>query len=171
MAHGMKKKTYTTAWHLLKPNDNVSLCDWHVCHTPPWYSDVDTTHSISVHERYFPRFPTNKFSIHRSFKVSTYFIWPSTKLEQLERLRSEDTPPPHGYPYNWVILNPKSTEDKVKVTNIYIWKQTLHATYLVKLFDKICKFQMDPTSIIEDTERTRFCPQTDRRTDRRRDKV
>ena len=34
------------------------------------------------------------------------------KLEQLERLRSEDTPPPHDYPYHWVILDPKSKEDK-----------------------------------------------------------
>ena len=42
------------------------------------------------------------------------------KLEQLERLRSEDTPPPppHDYPYHWVILDPKSKEDKVKVTNL-----------------------------------------------------
>ena len=41
-----------------------------------------------------------------------------SKLEQLERLRSEDTPqPPHDYPYHWVILDPKSKEDKVKVTN------------------------------------------------------
>ena len=46
----------------------------------------------------------------------------SNKLEQLERLRSEDTPPPppppHDYPYYWVILDPKSEEDKVKVTNL-----------------------------------------------------
>ena len=27
------------------------------------------------------------------------------------------------------------------------------------------KYEIDPMSIIEDTERTRFCPQTDRRTD------
>ena len=40
------------------------------------------------------------------------------QLEQLERLRSEDTPPPpHCYPYHWVILDPKSKEDKVKVTS------------------------------------------------------
>ena len=30
---------------------------------------------------------------------------------------------------------------------------------------------MEPTSIVEDTERTRFCPQMDRRTDRQTDKV
>ena len=36
------------------------------------------------------------------------------KLEKLERLRSEDTPPPpHDYPFYWVILDPKSKEDKV----------------------------------------------------------
>ena len=31
----------------------------------------------------------------------------------------------------------------------------------------MCKYKMDPTSIVEDTERTRFCPQTDGRTDGR----
>ena len=30
------------------------------------------------------------------------------------------------------------------------------------LLDKMCKYEMDPTSIVEDTERTRFCPQTDK---------
>ena len=46
------------------------------------------------------------------------------KVEQLERLCSEDTPPPppppppHDYPYYWVILDPESKEDKVKVTNL-----------------------------------------------------
>ena len=27
-------------------------------------------------------------------------------------------PPPHDYPYHWVILYPKSKEDKVKITNL-----------------------------------------------------
>ena len=86
--------------------------------------------------------------------------------------------PPHYYPYYWVILDPKPKEDKVKATNLknlpkfqnfWILKQTLHATHLLKLLDKMCKYEMDPTSIVEDTERTRFCPQrqTDRRTDGR----
>ena len=30
----------------------------------------------------------------------------------------EYPPPPHDYPYYWVILDPKSKEDKVKVTNL-----------------------------------------------------
>ena len=33
----------------------------------------------------------------------------------------------------------------------------------------MCKYEMDPTSIVEDTERTLFCPQTDRRMDGRMD--
>ena len=32
-----------------------------------------------------------------------------------------------------------------------------------------CKYEMDPTSIIEDTEQTRFCPQTDGQMDGRTD--
>ena len=79
-------------------------------------------------------------------------------------------PPPHDYPYYWVILDPKSKEDKVKVTNLknlpkfQILIQMLHATHLLKLLDKMCKYEMDPMSIVEDTEQTLFCPQTDRRT-------
>ena len=82
-------------------------------------------------------------------------------------------PPPHDYPYHWVILDPKSKEDKVKVTNLtnfWISKRALHATHLLKLLDKMCKYAMDPMSIVEDTERTRFCPQTDRRTDGQMDR-
>ena len=40
------------------------------------------------------------------------------KLEQLERLRSEDTPSLHDNPYYWVILDPKSKQDKFKVTKL-----------------------------------------------------
>ena len=35
----------------------------------------------------------------------------------------------------------------------------------MKLLDKVCKYEMDPVSIVEDTKQTRFCPQMDRRTD------
>ena len=83
--------------------------------------------------------------------------------------------PPHDYPYYWVILHPKWKEDKVKVTNsknlpnykFLNFKQTLHGTHPLMLLDKMWKYEMVPTSIVEDTERTRFCPQTDRRTDGR----
>ena len=48
-------------------------------------------------------------------------------------------------------------------------KRALQPTHLLKLLDKMCKYEMDPMSIVEDTERTRFCPQTDRQTDGRTD--
>ena len=51
-----------------------------------------------------------------------------------------------------------------KISNFRSLKQPLYATHLLKLLDKMCKYEMDPMSIVEDTERTRFCPQTDRRT-------
>ena len=60
------------------------------------------------------------------------------KLEQLERLRSEDTPHrlmiTHTIESYW---DPKSKEDKVEVTNLknspkfQILKQALHATHLL----------------------------------------
>ena len=46
------------------------------------------------------------------------FVLSLLKLEQLERLRSEDTPLPHDYPYYLVILDPQAKEDKVKVTTL-----------------------------------------------------
>ena len=85
--------------------------------------------------------------------------------------------PPHEYPYYWFILDPKSKHDKVKVTNVKILsklpilKQTLHATHLMKLLDKMCKYKMDLVSIVLDTELTRFCSQLDGWTDGQTDKV
>ena len=58
-----------------------------------------------------------------------------------------------------------------KITIFWILKQTLHATHLLKSLDKMCKYEMDRTIIVEDTERTRFCHPVDRRTDSRTDKV
>ena len=75
------------------------------------------------------------------------------------------SPPPHDYPYYWIIMDPKLKEDKVKVINLknlLKFQQTVHATHLLKLLDKMCKYEMDPVCIVEDTERTQFCPQTDK---------
>ena len=36
----------------------------------------------------------------------------------------------------------------------------------MKLFDKMCKFELDPAIIMKDTARTRFRPQTDAQTAR-----
>ena len=33
-----------------------------------------------------------------------------------------------------------------------------YVTHLLKLFDKICKYEMDTASIVENTEWTQFCP-------------
>ena len=49
-----------------------------------------------------------------------------------------------------------------KISNFLTLKQTLHTTHLLKLLDKMCKYKMDPMSIVEDSERTRFCRQTDK---------
>ena len=87
--------------------------------------------------------------------------WTTTKLQQLERLRCEDTPPPHNYPYYWFILYPKSKQHKVKFTNLK------NLTKL--LLDNMCKYEMDLASIVEDTGQSRFCPQVDRRVDGRTD--
>ena len=51
------------------------------------------------------------------------------------------------------------------------WKKKLLATHFKKLLDKMCKYEMDPASIVKDTELTRFCPQMDRRTGGETDKV
>ena len=37
--------------------------------------------------------------------------------------------------------------------------------HFLKLLDKMCKYEMEPANIVEDTERTQFRPQTDGQTD------
>ena len=86
------------------------------------------------------------------------------ELEQLECLRSKAA--------SWlpILLSHIGSQVKRRQRQSYKFKEIAKIsnfwilTHLLKLLDKICKYEMDPTSIIEDTERTRFCPQTDRRT-------
>ena len=63
------------------------------------------------------------------------------------------------------ILDPKTKQDKVKVKRIWEKFKFLNLkknfTHLLKLLDKMCRYEMDPVSIVEDTEQTRFCPQMD----------
>ena len=103
------------------------------------------------------------------------------KLEQLEHLRSEDTPRrlmiTHTIESYW-IPSQKKTKSKLqifkkiaKISNFWISKHALHATHLLKLLDKMCKYEMDLMGIVEDTELTPFCPQTDKQTDEQMDKV
>ena len=42
----------------------------------------------------------------------------------------------------------------VKNSNFGNFHKTQHVTHLLKLADKICKYEMDPSYIVEDTERT-----------------
>ena len=116
------------------------------------------------------------------FEVHTQTLKYDNILQDLAILNADKTrttrmpvfwgypPPPHDYPYYWVILDLKSKEDKVKVRNLKNlpkWQilnfetNFIHMTHLLKLLDKMCKDEMDQTSIFEDTERTRLCPQTD----------
>ena len=44
-----------------------------------------------------------------------------------------------------------------------------HATHLLELVDKICIYEIDLASVVEDTERTTFGLQTDGQTDGQRD--
>ena len=70
--------------------------------------------------------------------------------------------PPHDYTYHWFILDPKSKQRRqrfkkfAKTSNFLILKKKIHVTHHLKLLAKICKYEMDPMSIAEDTEWTRF---------------
>ena len=48
-----------------------------------------------------------------------------------------------------------------KNTNFEILQETSHATHLLKLLDKMCKYEMDPTKTAGATERTRDAGRTD----------
>ena len=84
------------------------------------------------------------------------------KLEQLERLRSEIPP---AAP--WLPILVIHIRHQVKT------RQTLHATHLLKLFDKMYKYEMDQTWTVGATERTRDAGRTQdgRRRERRTDGV
>ena len=90
-------------------------------------------------------------------------------MVQLERLHSEDTHRrlmiTHTIESYW-IPSQKKTKSKLQIKiirqNFKFFKWALYVTHLLKLLDKMCKYEMDPMSIVEDTEQTRFCPQTDK---------
>ena len=54
---------------------------------------------------------------------------------------------------------------KLQISNVGIFPETQCTTHLLKFVDKMCKYEMSEASTVEDTQRARFCPQTDRRTD------
>ena len=107
------------------------------------------------------------------------------KLEQLEHLRSENTPHPPATQWLPIIFIHIRSQVKTrqgqsykfekfaKTLNSGVLQRTLHAIYLLKLLNKMSKYEMDLASIVEVTERTLFCPQmvgqTDRQMTRQRD--
>ena len=54
-----------------------------------------------------------------------------------------------------------------KIQKIKILQETLHATHLLKLLDKMYKYEMGPIRIVGATERTRDGGWTDGQTDGR----
>ena len=50
------------------------------------------------------------------------------------------------------------------------FEKTFHMTHLLKLFNKVCEYEMDAVCIVEDTEWTWFCPRMDRRMDGQMDR-
>ena len=124
-------------------------------HWISWVNVFTNAETVCIHQRIRPQIFIDIFA--SACHTATYLYW----------TRTTRTPSFWGLPYHWVILDPKSKEDKVKVTNL----KNSPKFHLLKLLDKMCKYEMDPMSIVEDTERTRFCPQTDRQTDGQTDKV
>ena len=89
--------------------------------------------------------------------------------------------PPRDYPHYWPVhIGPQvktrpSQKYKFKefaqTSNFLILKKTSHAAHLLKLLDKMCIYEMELVSVVEDTEQTPFCPQMDRRTNGQKDNV
>ena len=110
----------------------------------------------------------------------SHFATNSHKLEQLERLRSEIPP---AAPWLTILVIHIRSQVKTrqsqrykflkiaKNTNFEILHETLHATHLLKLLDKMYKYEMDPTKPVGATERTRGAGRTDGQTDGRTDGV
>ena len=91
-------------------------------------------------------------------------------------------PPPHDYPYHWVILDPKSKDDKVKVTNFKNlpkfqifqfgnWHYTRHTFWSCLIRCANVKWIRWVLLKIQSGHDSSIDGQTDRRTDRRTDKV
>ena len=62
------------------------------------------------------------------------------------------------------IPSQNKTKSKLQIwKKIGILQETLHATHLLKLLDKMYKYEMNPTRTVGATERTRDVGRTDRR--------
>ena len=104
-----------------------------------------------------------------------------SKLKQLERLRSEDIPHrlmiTHNIESYWIPSQKKTKRQSqsykfkefVKISNFWILKQMLHSTHLLKLLDIYANMKWIRQVLLKIQSATRFCPQTDRRTNGRTD--
>ena len=111
-----------------------------------------------------------------SFRVTSLLAL--GQLEQLERLRSEI---PTAAPWLPILVIHITSRVKTrqsqsykfkkiaKNTNFEILPKTLYATHLLKLLDKMYKYEMDATKTVGATERTRDAGRTDGQTDGRTD--
>ena len=99
-----------------------------------------------------------------------------SKLEQLERLRSEIPPAALWLPILVIHITSKVKTRQsqsykfkkiAKNTNFKILPETLHVTHLLKLLDKMYEYKMDLIKTVGATERTRDAGRTDGQTDGR----
>ena len=84
--------------HTLNPHSPESCQLWTTAH-PPWYR-IYPSPSLQPH---LPSWT-------RTTRTPAFWGYPQ---------------PPHAYPHYWVILDPKSKEDNVKVTNLKNWLKFL----------------------------------------------
>ena len=85
------------------------------------------------------------------------------QLEQLEHLHSEIPPAAPWLPILVIHIRSqvKTRQSQsykffkiAKNSNFEILQEYLHVTHLLKLLDKMYKYEMDPTRIVDATERT-----------------
>ena len=95
-------------------------------------------------------------------------------LEQLECLCSENTLRCSMITHIHIRSQVKTKQSQSykfknidKTSNVRTFQKALHATYRLKLLNKMYTYEMDPANIVEVTERTGICPQTDGQTDER----
>ena len=99
------------------------------------------------------------------------------KLEQLDHQRSHRRPmithtsDSHQIPSQNKRKSKLQIKKNAKNSNLKILQETLHATHLLKLLDKMYKYEMDSTRTVGATERTRGAGRRGRRTGGRTDGV
>ena len=101
-----------------------------------------------------------------------WLIISEVQLEQLELMRSEISPTATWLPILVIHIRSqvKTRQSQsykfykiAKNSNFEIWQETYNATHLLKLLDKMHKYEMDPTRTVGATERTRDAGRTDGR--------